>query len=206
MENNWTASVGAPNFSYTTNEKSFVNQNVTLIPPTAAIRATMIRSSIYGNTMTLNITSVPSGTYDASFYVWEDNFSRIYTVSLEGAGVLANYVSGSAGTWRKHGPYPVNITDGAINLSSSGGHANFSGIEIWSTPESSALRASSTGRVASYVEETSSASETLEAFPNPFSKMINVKYRAANSVMRVLNYSISEEGEFMYYLKAYVGR
>ena len=32
---------------------------VTLIPPTDANRATMIRSSVYGNTVTLNMTAVP---------------------------------------------------------------------------------------------------------------------------------------------------
>ncbi len=69
--------------------------------------------------------------YQVWLYVWEDNFAQIYSISLEGFVVLANFNSGTAGTWSKLGPYPVNITDGAINVTSAGGHANFSGIEVW---------------------------------------------------------------------------
>ena len=64
-------------------------------------------------------------------YVWEDNFAETYSISLEGSLVQSNFNSGAAGTWTKLGPYPVNITDGAINVSSSGGTVNFSGIEVW---------------------------------------------------------------------------
>src|SRR5687768_8793025 len=59
--NSWQASSGAANFSYV--GSTFANQNVTLIPSTDATRATMIRSSIWGN-VTLNLTSVPNGYYD----------------------------------------------------------------------------------------------------------------------------------------------
>ena len=97
------------------------NQSITLIPPTDANRATMIRSSVWGNTVTLNMTAVPSGSYQVWLYVWEDNIPQTYSISLEGSVVHSNFNSGSAGTWRKLGPYPVNITDGAINVSSSGG-------------------------------------------------------------------------------------
>ena len=129
--NNWISSTGAPNFSFTTNNTVSAKQSVTLIPPTDANRATMIRSYVYGNTVTLNMTAVPSGNYQVWLYVWEDNFPETYSISLEGSVVQSNFNSGPAGTWRKLGPYPVNITDGAINVSSSGGHANFSGIEVW---------------------------------------------------------------------------
>ena len=77
------------------------------------------------------MTAVPAGSYQVWLYVWEDNSPETYSISLEGSVVLANFNSGTAGTWRKLGPYPVNITDGAINVSSSGGHANFSGMEVW---------------------------------------------------------------------------
>ena len=77
------------------------------------------------------MTAVPAGSYQVWLYVWEDNFAETYSISLEGSVVLANFNSGTAGTWRKLGPYPVNISDGAINVTSAGGHANFSGIEVW---------------------------------------------------------------------------
>ena len=44
--NNWISSTGAPNFSFTTNNTVSAKQSVTLIPPTDANRATMIRSYV----------------------------------------------------------------------------------------------------------------------------------------------------------------
>jgi hypothetical protein len=90
-------------------------------------------------------------------------------------------VSGPPGTWRKLGPYAVTITDGAINVSSSGGHANFSGIEIWSDPQPAGLRQTGSARFATVTAETetiSNNSQPLEAFPNPFSTQINVRFKA----------------------------
>ena len=57
-------------------------------------------------------------------------------------------------SWTKLGPYPVNITDGAINVSSSGGHANFSGIEVWTGTSGAAARTSAIARTATLEEET----------------------------------------------------
>src|SRR4030095_3220953 len=92
--NNWISSTGAPNFSFTTNNSVSAKQSVTLIPPTDANRATMIRSYVWGNTVTLNMTAVPSGNYQVWLYVWEDNFAETYSISLEGSVVLSNYNSG----------------------------------------------------------------------------------------------------------------
>jgi glucose/arabinose dehydrogenase len=129
--NSWQSSIGAANFSYTASGGLFSGQSIPLIPSTDANRATMIRSSIWGNTVNLNMTAVPSGGYQVWLYVWEDNFSATYSISLEGSVVRSNFVSGGAGAWTKLGPYPVTITDGAINVSTNGGHANVSGLEVW---------------------------------------------------------------------------
>ena len=129
--NNWEASVGAPNFTYTTNQGVFANQNIPLVPPTDANRSTMIHSSIWGGNVNLAVSAVPAGTYQVSLYVWEDNAAQIYTVSLEGAVVKANHNSGGAGVWSKLGPYQATINDGAVNVSAVGGHAMLSGLEIW---------------------------------------------------------------------------
>ena len=91
----------------------------------------MIRSSIWGNTVNVNVTAVPNGSYDVYVYVWEDNFTQTYSISLEGTVVLPVYNSGAGGTWSKLGPFRANIADGAINVSANGGHACVSGIEIW---------------------------------------------------------------------------
>jgi glucose/arabinose dehydrogenase len=129
--NNWEASTTAPGFSFT-NATAFANQAVTLIPATDANRATMIRSSLYGGNIGVALANVPNGNYQVYLYVWEDNNATIFTVRLEGVIVQGNYNSGPAGTWAKLGPYPLNLTDGTINVGATGGAANFSGLEVWS--------------------------------------------------------------------------
>ncbi len=129
--NSWEASTGAPNFNFSqTNGGTFSNQSITLNPSTDASRATMIRSSVYGSTVNVNVTSVPNGIYDISIYVWEDDVPQTYSLSIEGTVAQSGYNSGSPGTWAKLGPFRRTITDGAINISTTGGHANLSGIEI----------------------------------------------------------------------------
>lgn len=87
-------------FSFTTSNSVMANQGITLVPSTDANRATMIRSSVWGNTVTLNMTAVPSGNYQVWLYVWEDNFTQTYSVSLEGSVVVSNFNSGTAGVWK----------------------------------------------------------------------------------------------------------
>ena len=126
--NNWQASGTAPNFSMT--GLAYANQGVTLVPPTDANRASMLRSIIWSQP-SVTLSAVPAGTYDVWVYVWEDNFPATYSILLEGNVVQANYNSGSAGTWRKLGLFRATISDGTINVSLNGVQANFSGIEVW---------------------------------------------------------------------------
>ncbi|HEX6223084.1 MAG TPA: putative Ig domain-containing protein, partial [Chryseolinea sp.] len=180
--NNWISSTGAPNFSFTTNRGTFSSQGIALIPPTDANRAAMIRSSVWGGTINLNMTGVPSGNYQVWLYVWEDNNPEIYSISLEGSVVLSNFNSGTTGMWSKLGPYQATITDGAINVTSSGGHANISGIEVWTASSSSpAARTAATARTATMEEQVIPDSATLVAYPNPFSKKLNVQFTARQS-------------------------
>ena len=64
-------------------------------------------------------------------YVWEDNQPETYTVSLNGREVQRQYRSGPEGKWDRLGPWIVDVADGKIVLTSQGGAANFSGVEIW---------------------------------------------------------------------------
>jgi hypothetical protein len=128
--NNWEAGATAPNVSYA-GARAFSSQGVTLIPGTDANRATMIRSSMWGTGWSATMSAVPAGTYQVSIYVWEDNSPETFSVALEGTSAQSNYNSGSAGTWRKLGPFQRTINDGAINLTFSGGASNLSGIEVW---------------------------------------------------------------------------
>mgnify|MGYP005811766011 CR=1 FL=1 len=128
--NNWEAGASAPNIS-STNAFAFVNQSVPLVPSTDANRATMIRSSFWGWSWSVTMSSVPAGTYQLWMYVWEDNSPETYSVTLEGVTVQPNYNSGTAGRWSKLGPFQATINDGTINLGFSGGASNLSGIEVW---------------------------------------------------------------------------
>ncbi len=126
----WAAGSTAANFT-ATGVTTFSNQNVTLTPATDAARTKMIRSSMYGNNPSLAISGVASGTYSVYLYVWEDNYAETFDITLEGQTVQSNYNSGAAGSWKKLGPFKANVTDGTINVTTTGGAANLSGIEIW---------------------------------------------------------------------------
>jgi hypothetical protein len=91
----------------------------------------MIRSSRYGGNR-IELQDIPSGRYTVMLYVWEDNHSETYSVSLNNKTVLRNHVSGAPGHWDRLGPWLTQVgEDGQMIITSQGGAANFSGIEIW---------------------------------------------------------------------------
>ncbi|HMG89014.1 MAG TPA: putative Ig domain-containing protein, partial [Chryseolinea sp.] len=174
--NLFQASVGAANFSYTTNGTTFANQAVPLIPTTDANRATMIRSSIYGGSVTLAISAVPAGNYEVWLYVWEDNFAETFSISVEGTLAQANINSGNAGVWRKLGPYARTVNDGTINIAANGGHANLSGVEIWRVNQQAGARIAEVEETELLVEESNTESLKLTAYPNPSSGKVNISF------------------------------
>jgi hypothetical protein len=160
--NAWAGST-APNYS--TNGTAFQNQSVPLVPATDAVRAGMIRAAIYGPNLSLRLSSVPAGTYQAYLYVWEDNSSEVYSLFLNGQPVRANYNSGPVGTWAKLGPYPVTLTaTGSVQFSSTGGWSNFSGVELWQQ-----IGAPPVARLASASQPHAKALGVfrVQAYPNP---------------------------------------
>jgi len=112
------------------NDKAFENQDVPLVPATDDARARMLRSSRWGGNR-LELTGIPRGSYTLFLYVWEDNNAETYSIAVNGRPVQTNYSSGSTGHWDKLGPWYVEPHDGKILLTSQGGAANFSGIELW---------------------------------------------------------------------------
>ncbi len=125
------AGTSAANFSAGPN--AFCNQAVPLIPATDANTATMLRCSNWGRGTPgarATVSGVPLGTYQLSLYVWEDNDSETYSVVVNGTAVAANLVSGSAGTWKVLGPFPVTVTNGTVAITTSGGSANLSGLVL----------------------------------------------------------------------------
>ena len=122
---------GADSKSYACSDKAFENQNVPLVPTTDAERAKMIRSSRWGGNR-VELSNIPPGVYTLFLYVWEDNDAETFTVTVNGRTVQDRYNSGKAGHWEKLGPWPATIrNDQNLVLTSKGGTANFSGIELW---------------------------------------------------------------------------
>ncbi len=111
-------------------DKAFENQQVELVPATDAERAKMLRSSRWGGNR-VELTDIPAGRYTLFLYVWEDNNSETYSIAVNGRQVLAGYQSGATGHWEKLGPWYTAPRDGKIVLTSQGGAANFSGLELW---------------------------------------------------------------------------
>jgi hypothetical protein len=121
---------GAPELA--TSSEQFDNQAVPLIPPTDDARAAMIRSSIYGRGgSVVKVSGLASGTYQVYLYVWEDNDAQTFDLYVQGKEVMKGYNSGAAGHWDKLGPWAATVTDGTLEIHSTGGDANFSGLEIW---------------------------------------------------------------------------
>ncbi|RIY07520.1 hypothetical protein [Hymenobacter rubripertinctus] len=113
---------------------------MTLTPATTTARAQMIRSSVYSKKLTFTMNNVPNGDYEVYAYLWEDNRAETVSLSLNGQSVLSNYNTGSAGTWKKVGPYAVTVTNGTISLNGSGGDLNLSGVEVWSKKSGTAFQ------------------------------------------------------------------
>ena len=114
-----------------TRDQAFENRGVPLIPATDPDRERMIRSSRWNGQVDLKLTAIPPGTYSIFLYVWEDNNSETFSIFLDGREVVHDHVSGTAGSWTRLGPWRVVVESGMIRLTTRGGAANLSGIEIW---------------------------------------------------------------------------
>ena len=117
--------------NFQSRDQAFENQNVPLDPPTDPDRARMIRSSRWGGSVDMAFTNLPEGKYQVFLYLWEDNDSETFTILIDGREVVRDFVSGKTGSWKKLGPWEVATDKGAIKLTTRGGAANLSGVEIW---------------------------------------------------------------------------
>jgi mono/diheme cytochrome c family protein len=116
--------------NYECSDNAFDNQQVTLDPPTDPERAKMLRSSRWGGNRVV-LTGLSPGVYSLFLYVWEDNNPETFTLAVNGRTVASNYNSGGTGHWDKLGPWLAQPDGGKITITSQGGAANFSGIELW---------------------------------------------------------------------------
>lgn len=117
---------------FRSNGNSFETQSVPLKPTTDRNRAQMIRSSRWGRELEVELLDVPPGDYQVFLYVWEDNNSETFSVSVNDKLEVKAFASGAAGSWRRLGPWLTRPDSGTIRVSARGGDANFSGVEVWS--------------------------------------------------------------------------
>ncbi len=96
--------------------KRFENQSVALKPATDSNRAQMIRSSVWGDKVSVELTNVPEGAYQIFLYVWEDNHSEQFDLLVNDKPVLEKFHSGSAGAWKKLGPWPCESVNGKAEV------------------------------------------------------------------------------------------
>jgi hypothetical protein len=126
--NSWE---GRDSRHYRTNDQAFENQSVALRPPTDAQRALMIRSSRWNHQARMELTDLPNARCQVFVYIWEDNDPETFSLFLQGEKVAPDIRSGNAGEWRRLGPFVVDVEKGTVTLTTEGGAANLSGIEVW---------------------------------------------------------------------------
>jgi hypothetical protein len=112
-------------------DRALNSPQVRLRPPTDDARAEMIHSFRWQSRASLALTGVPDGKYAVYAYVWEETRPETLTIRLNGRVVARNYYSGVKGEWHRVGPWIAAVTDGKLEITSTGGAANFSGIEVW---------------------------------------------------------------------------
>jgi hypothetical protein len=128
----WEAGDAARGFKAT--GKKFENQKVALKPPADAARTQMIRSSVWGAKVDLELANLPAGPYQIFLYVWEDNHDEQFDLLVNGEVVVSQFHSGTAGMWKRLGPWRAASIDGKLTIAARGashGAANLSGLEIW---------------------------------------------------------------------------
>jgi hypothetical protein len=79
------------------------------------------------------ISNLPADTYEVYVYTvesWDNPNTQMVGFYLEGQEVDVYESDFGKGTWTRRGPYTVALSDGTLNLTSSG-MENIAGIEIW---------------------------------------------------------------------------
>jgi hypothetical protein len=126
--NKWQGD-NAPDFAC--KDRAINIPGVALMPPTNEARARMIHSFRWNRSAQIKVTRGPRGKYAVYAYLVEDNNPETFSILSQGKVVARDYHSGQQGQWRRLGPWTTTVANGVISITSSGGAANFSGIEIW---------------------------------------------------------------------------
>ena len=120
------------------NGKALLTPDVEPRPAADAAASAMLTSFRYDRNLQVRFEDLPVGTYAVFAYIFEDNNSESLTFAVEGRVVQGSYASGDAGHWQRLGPWITRADDGVLDLTSRGGAANLSGIELWKLQETDA--------------------------------------------------------------------
>ena len=132
-EQNWDAGSGSV-ANFTSNGTPMSDQSAGLVPSTDYARANMIRSYEQHWAFDATMSAVPNGNYQVYLYVWqdwEDPAPESYTYFVNSQAGASFNPGTQKGVWLRLGPWNVNVTNGQIHVTSDGGVANLSGIEVW---------------------------------------------------------------------------
>jgi len=116
-------------------DRALNSPQIQLWPPTDENRARMIHAFRWSRQADLKVTNVPDGKYAVYAYVWEETNPERFSISLNGKQVERQHNSGHQGQWQRLGPWIASVRQGSIRITTKGGAANFSGIEIWRTQQ-----------------------------------------------------------------------
>ncbi len=111
--------------------KRFDNPNVPLKPPVDAPKAQMIRSSVWGDDAKIEVLGLGPKAVRLFVYVWEDNNNERFDLLVNERVVQRGFESGVGGSWKRLGPFVAQRSDGILKITTQGGAANLSGVEIW---------------------------------------------------------------------------
>ncbi len=126
---------GDPTPNFVCNDKALVSSHIRLLPPTDPSREKMIHSFRWDRQAGATVTAVPKGTFAVYAYVWEETGPETIDIRLNKKTVERRYRTGRVGQWRRLGPWITDVAGGKIIITTSGGAANLSGIEIWKRVE-----------------------------------------------------------------------
>jgi len=123
---------------YTTNGFAACNPWQPLDPATDPERTQMIQCQVQHWAHNLVMNDVPTDIYAVYLYAWldwADPNPQPFSVQIEGQTVQSGITMSGLGSWRKLGPWIVAVSDGSLNLTTSGGLAGLSGFEVWRVNE-----------------------------------------------------------------------
>lgn len=124
----WLAGTAA---GVTHNGTTLATPTITLTPTTTPERASMVRDFVYYRWgLRLRVPAVANGAYDVYVTTFEDSSPIVFDLGLEGAVVVRDGTGGPGGSWVRRGPFPVQVADGALDLTTAKASLNISGVEL----------------------------------------------------------------------------